>query len=109
MGPWIATKDEIDLSTTHITCRVNGELRQNAVTADLIFDIPTLIEKISTSLTLAPGDIIATGTPEGVGIGFNPPRFLKEGDVVECAIEGIGSIVNRVKRVMMTENKQAHE
>ena len=106
MGPWIVTKDEIDLKTARITCRVNGELRQNAITSDLIFDIPTLIEKISTSLTLAPGDVIATGTPEGVGIGFNPPRFLKEDDIVECAIEGIGSIVNRVKRVMMTE-KQA--
>ena len=103
MGPWIVTKDEIDLGETRITCRVNGELRQNATTADLIFDIPTLIEKISTSVSLAPGDIIATGTPEGVGIGFTPPQFLKEGDVVACAIEGIGSIVNRVKRIIKTE------
>jgi 2-keto-4-pentenoate hydratase/2-oxohepta-3-ene-1,7-dioic acid hydratase in catechol pathway len=106
MGPWIVTKDEINLDATRITCRVNGELRQNAITADLIFDVATLIEKISISVTLAPGDVIATGTPEGVGIGFDPPRFLKEGDVVECAIEGIGSIVNRVKQVKRTD-KQA--
>jgi 2-keto-4-pentenoate hydratase/2-oxohepta-3-ene-1,7-dioic acid hydratase in catechol pathway len=106
MGPWIVTRDEIDLARTRITCRINEELRQNATTADLIFDVATLIEKISTSVTLAPGDVIATGTPEGVGIGFDPPRFLKEGDIVECAIEGIGSIVNRVKQIRRTE-KQA--
>jgi 2-keto-4-pentenoate hydratase/2-oxohepta-3-ene-1,7-dioic acid hydratase in catechol pathway len=103
MGPWIVSKDEIDLNTARVTCRINGELRQSAITADLIFDVATLIEKISTSVTLAPGDVISTGTPEGVGIGFDPPRFLKDGDIVECAIEGIGSIVNRVKQVNRME------
>jgi 2-keto-4-pentenoate hydratase/2-oxohepta-3-ene-1,7-dioic acid hydratase in catechol pathway len=105
MGPWIVSKDEINLDATRVTCRVNGELRQNALTADLIFDVATLIEKISISVTLEPGDVISTGTPEGVGIGFDPPRFLKDGDVVECAIEGIGSIVNRVRQVNRMEKQ----
>lgn len=99
MGPWITTADEVDAAALRVTCRVNGEKRQDASTADLIFDIPTLIETISRSVTLAPGDVIATGTPEGVGIGFNPPRFLRDGDVVECAIEGLGSIRNTVRRM----------
>ena len=99
MGPWIVTADEIDGGDLDVSCRVNGELRQEATTRDLIFDIPTLIEVISASMTLSPGDIIATGTPAGVGIGFDPPRFLHEGDVVECAIGGIGKLVNRVERV----------
>ncbi|MBC7800726.1 MAG: fumarylacetoacetate hydrolase family protein [Gemmatimonadaceae bacterium] len=99
MGPWIVTADELDPRTMRITCRVNGELRQDASVTDLIFDIPTLIEAISLSMTLQPGDIIATGTPEGVGIGFKPPRFLADGDVVECAVAGIGHIRNTVRRV----------
>jgi 2-keto-4-pentenoate hydratase/2-oxohepta-3-ene-1,7-dioic acid hydratase in catechol pathway len=101
MGPWIVTADEIDGSDLRIQCRVNGETRQNATTADLIFDIPALIETISKSVTLCPGDVIATGTPEGVGIGFNPPRFLSEGDVVEVEIEGIGILRNVVRRAAM--------
>jgi 2-keto-4-pentenoate hydratase/2-oxohepta-3-ene-1,7-dioic acid hydratase in catechol pathway len=95
MGPWIVTADEVDPRHMRVTTHVNGELRQNASTANLIFDIPVLIEAISRSMTLLPGDVIATGTPEGVGIGFVPPKFLKDGDVVECAISGIGSIRNR--------------
>jgi 2-keto-4-pentenoate hydratase/2-oxohepta-3-ene-1,7-dioic acid hydratase in catechol pathway len=98
MGPWIVTADEIDGSNLGVRCRVNGETRQNSNTADLIFDIPTLIEAISKSVTLVPGDVIATGTPEGVGIGFDPPRFLQEGDVVEVEIEGIGILRNTVRR-----------
>ena len=99
MGPWIVTVDELDVRTMQVTCHVNGEKRQDAVTADLIFDVPTLIEAISLSMTLQPGDVIATGTPEGVGVGFKPPRFLRDGDVVECAISGIGYIRNTVRRV----------
>ena len=99
MGPWIATADEVDLAHTRVTCRVNGEVRQDSSTADLIFDVPTLIETISRSMTLVPGDVIATGTPEGVGIGFDPPRFLKDGDVVEVEISGIGAIRNQVRRM----------
>ncbi|WP_043830667.1 fumarylacetoacetate hydrolase family protein [Muricoccus aerilatus] len=99
MGPWIVTADELDAQAMRVTCTVNGEKRQDAVTSDLIFDIPTLIETISLSMALLPGDVIATGTPEGVGIGFKPPRFLRDGDVVECAIEGIGRIRNTLRRV----------
>jgi 2-keto-4-pentenoate hydratase/2-oxohepta-3-ene-1,7-dioic acid hydratase in catechol pathway len=95
MGPWIVSADEVKPEDMRVTSHVNGELRQSASTKDLIFDIPTLIETISRSLTLLPGDVIATGTPEGVGIGYNPPKFLKHGDLVECAISGIGTIRNR--------------
>lgn len=99
MGPWITTADEIDAANLRVTCRINGEIRQDSSTSDLIFDVPTLIETISRSMTLSPGDVIATGTPEGVGIGFNPPRFLKDGDVVETEIAGIGVIRNTVRRM----------
>jgi 2-keto-4-pentenoate hydratase/2-oxohepta-3-ene-1,7-dioic acid hydratase in catechol pathway len=96
MGPWIVTADQVDPRGLSIRCWVNGELRQDANTADLIFDIPTLIETISAGITLQPGDIIATGTPAGVGIGFDPPRYLALGDVVEIEIEGLGRLRNPV-------------
>ncbi len=98
MGPYIVTADELNVAEARVICRVNGETRQDASVVDLIFDIPTLIETISKSMTLAAGDIIATGTPEGVGIGFTPPKFLAEGDVVECEISGIGILRNTVRR-----------
>jgi 2-keto-4-pentenoate hydratase/2-oxohepta-3-ene-1,7-dioic acid hydratase in catechol pathway len=94
MGPYAVTGDALDARTLTVTCRVNGELRQKANTADLIFDIPTLIATISAGITLEPGDILATGTPAGVGIGLDPPQFLKPGDVVEIEISGIGQLVN---------------
>src|SRR4051812_16745518 len=97
MGPWCVTADEVDLATAGIRCWVNGELRQNAKIADLIFDIPTLIATISAGITLMPGDIIATGTPAGVGIGFKPPKFLKKGDVVAMEVDGIGRLTNPVQ------------
>lgn len=96
MGPWIATADSLDATNLTIQCRVNGELRQDANTGDLIFDIPTLIETLSATMALQPGDVIATGTPAGVGIGFKPPRFLQAGDVMAVTIEGIGTLTNRV-------------
>lgn len=96
MGPVIVSADELDPENLQIQCWVNGELRQNANTKDLIFDIPTIIQVASASMTLEPGDIIATGTPAGVGIGFNPPRFLQPGDKVKVSIEGIGSIENTI-------------
>lgn len=96
LGPWIVTADEVDATDLELTCSVNGELRQQANTRDLIFDIPAIIETISASMTLEPGDVIATGTPAGVGIGFDPPKFLRDGDVVEVTISGIGRIENRV-------------
>lgn len=98
MGPWVVTADALDYRELRVTCRVNGEIRQDARTRDLIFDIPALIETLSRGMTLCPGDVIATGTPEGVGIGFSPPRFLAEGDVVECGISGIGVLRNIVRR-----------
>jgi 2-keto-4-pentenoate hydratase/2-oxohepta-3-ene-1,7-dioic acid hydratase in catechol pathway len=97
MGPWIATADEIpDPSRLNLVTRVNGETRQQASVADLIFDIPTLIATISAYVTLLPGDIIATGTPEGVGIGFKPPRYLRAGDVVAVEIDGLGVLENPI-------------
>ena len=95
MGPWIVTADELDGTNTRVRGWVNGELRQDAMTSDLIFDIPTLIETCSRGITLYPGDVIATGTPAGVGMGLNPPQYLKTGDVVRIEIDGIGVIENR--------------
>ena len=97
MGPTLVTADEIpDPTRLKLETRVNSELRQNAVVSDLIFDIPTLIETISRGITLMPGDIIATGTPEGVGIGFTPPKYLKSGDTVAITIDPIGTLTNAV-------------
>ena len=97
MGPTLVTADEIpDPTRLKLETRVNGELRQNAVVSDLIFDIPTLIETISRGMTLMPGDIIATGTPEGVGIGFTPPKYLNSGDTVAITIDPIGTLTNAV-------------
>jgi 2-keto-4-pentenoate hydratase/2-oxohepta-3-ene-1,7-dioic acid hydratase in catechol pathway len=95
MGPWIVTADELDGTDTRVRCWVNGELRQDARTTDLIFDIPTLIETCSRGITLLPGDVIATGTPAGVGMGLNPPRWLAHGDVVRIEIDGIGTLENK--------------
>jgi 2-keto-4-pentenoate hydratase/2-oxohepta-3-ene-1,7-dioic acid hydratase in catechol pathway len=78
---------------------VNGELRQNSSTAQMIFDIPTLIASLSEGLTLEPGDILATGTPSGVGYAMQPPTFLKDGDQVVCEIDGIGRLANTVRSV----------
>jgi 2-keto-4-pentenoate hydratase/2-oxohepta-3-ene-1,7-dioic acid hydratase in catechol pathway len=97
MGPWLVSADECDGTKTQVRCYVNGELRQNASTTDLIFDIPTLIETLSAGITLYPGDVIATGTPVGVGIGFKPPKYLKAGDVVRVEIDGIGVLENPVR------------
>ncbi|MCG8547326.1 MAG: fumarylacetoacetate hydrolase family protein [Alphaproteobacteria bacterium] len=97
MGPVLATADEVgDVTALNLETRVNGELRQKATIADLIFDIPTLIETMSATMTLLPGDIIATGTPVGVGIGFDPPRYLQPGDEVAISISKIGELSNPV-------------
>jgi 2-keto-4-pentenoate hydratase/2-oxohepta-3-ene-1,7-dioic acid hydratase in catechol pathway len=95
MGPWIVTADELDGTNTRIRGWVNGELRQDGNTKHMIFDIPTLIENCSRGVTLRTGDVIATGTPAGVGMGFKPPRWLKSGDVMRIEIDGIGAIENR--------------
>jgi 2-keto-4-pentenoate hydratase/2-oxohepta-3-ene-1,7-dioic acid hydratase in catechol pathway len=95
MGPWIVTSDELDGRKTRVRGWVNGELRQDGLTQDMIFDIPTLIETCSRGITLYPGDVIATGTPSGVGMGLNPQQWLGAGDVVRVEIDGIGVIENR--------------
>ncbi|MFN2461061.1 MAG: fumarylacetoacetate hydrolase family protein [Candidatus Velthaea sp.] len=97
MGPYLVTADEVpDVTALRLRTYVNGELRQNAVIADLIFDIPNLIETLSATTRLQTGDIIATGTPAGVGIGFTPPKYLQPGDVVRVSIDGLGELQNPV-------------
>ena len=99
MGPWAVTADEVDLSDTAVSCWVNDDLRQQSNTGLLIFDVPTIIAAISNGITLMPGDVIATGTPAGVGIGFNPPKYLTAGDRVRIEIAGIGALENPVAEV----------
>jgi 2-keto-4-pentenoate hydratase/2-oxohepta-3-ene-1,7-dioic acid hydratase in catechol pathway len=97
IGPWIVTGDEIpDPHRLQLRTWVNGELRQDSNTKELVFDCFTLVEHLSTAFTLEPGDVVATGTPGGVGIAMKPPRLLVVGDVVRIEIEGIGAIENRV-------------
>ena len=97
IGPWIVTADEIaDPHDLPIRCFVNGETRQSSNTGMMLHNIYEQIEYLSTAFTLEPGDLIATGTPEGVGIAKDPPVFLKVGDVVRCEIDGVGAIENRV-------------
>ncbi len=97
MGPYLVSADECDGTKTRVRCYVNGELRQDASTTDLIFDIPRLIETLSAGITLYPGDVIATGTPVGVGVGFKPPKYLVAGDVVRIEIDGLGALENPVR------------
>ena len=97
MGPWIVTKDEIGTPPNiRISCRVNGVTKQESTTDLMIFDIPTTIADISDMITLEPGDVIATGTPSGVGVARSPAEFLKAGDVMETEIEKIGLLRNRI-------------
>jgi 2-keto-4-pentenoate hydratase/2-oxohepta-3-ene-1,7-dioic acid hydratase in catechol pathway len=96
-GPWITTVDEVpDAGNLRLRTWVNGELRQDARTSDLIFGCQELVDFIAQTCTLAPGDLILTGTPSGVGIGLNPQRFLQSGDVVRIEIEGLGEIEHGV-------------
>ncbi|MEM8957105.1 MAG: fumarylacetoacetate hydrolase family protein [Pseudomonadota bacterium] len=98
LGPWIVTADEIsDPHDLAIRLSVNDEMRQDGTTRDMIFDIPTLISSLSEGLTLEPGDIVATGTPSGVGYAMEPPQFLKDGDTVTCEIAQIGELKNTVR------------
>jgi 2-keto-4-pentenoate hydratase/2-oxohepta-3-ene-1,7-dioic acid hydratase in catechol pathway len=96
IGPWITTADEIaDVRSLRLGSTVDGEPRQRGVVADMVFDIPALIEHLSATITLETGDVILTGTPPGVGMGMKPPRYLADGEVVECWIDGLGAIRNR--------------
>jgi 2-keto-4-pentenoate hydratase/2-oxohepta-3-ene-1,7-dioic acid hydratase in catechol pathway len=97
LGPWIVTADEIpDPQTLQVSSSVNGEPRQSASTHQMVFSVAELIAVLSQGMTLEPGDVLLTGTPEGVGMGRQPPQFLGPDDVVECAVEGIGTIRNRI-------------
>ena len=91
LGPWLATTNEIpDPHTLRLWLKVNGETKQDGTTANLIFKIPFLVSYVSQFMTLLPGDVISTGTPAGVGLGFNPPQYLKAGDTIELGIDGLG-------------------
>ena len=94
LGPWAVTADDVDITNLQLQTHVNGELRQDTNTSLLIFDVPTIIETLSAGITLEPGDVIATGTPVGVGIGFNPPKYLQPGDEVRVTATGLGELHN---------------
>jgi 2-keto-4-pentenoate hydratase/2-oxohepta-3-ene-1,7-dioic acid hydratase in catechol pathway len=97
MGPLVVTADEFgDPQNKRLALRVNGDLRQNATTRDMIFAVDAIIESLSRGMTLEAGDVIATGTPEGVGLGRTPPEYLKDGDVMEAEVEGIGTLRNQI-------------
>ncbi|POY70523.1 A/B superfamily hydrolase [Rhodotorula taiwanensis] len=96
MGPYAVHASQLDWKSMELQTRVNGEIRQKQSTNDLIFDIPTLIETCSRGITLQPGDVLATGTPAGVGIGRSPPTFLQSGDVIEVEITGLGTLKNKI-------------
>ena len=99
MGPWIVEKKHIPFPVKiDLKCSINGQVRQDSNTRHLLFDIPSIVSDLSQGLELFPGDIILTGTPSGVGLGFNPPKYLKPGDVVECFIENIGILSNTMEK-----------
>lgn len=97
LGPWIVHRSALpDPQALSLRMRINGEIRQDSTTAKMIFSVAQLIETLSAGMTVEPGDILATGTPEGVGMGFSPPRWLQPGDVMEAEVEGIGVLRNQV-------------
>ena len=105
IGPELVTPDEVDVSDAQLTTVLNGEVMQSARTSQMIFDVPRTIEFLSSFTTLRPGDVIATGTPGGVGFARQPPIWLKEGDTLEITVEGVGRIANRV----VVEERDGHE
>ncbi len=97
MGPWLVTPDEVsDPQKLRLWCKVNGEMRQNSWTGDMSFSVKQLISYVSRFMTLLPGDVIATGTPAGCAMGMSPPKYLQAGDLVECGVEGLGQLAQRV-------------
>lgn len=97
IGPWLVTRDEVrDPQALRVWCEVNGQMRQDSTTADMIFPVAFLVSYISQFMTLNPGDVICTGTPSGVGMGMQPPRYLKAGDVVRLGVEGLGEQCQKV-------------
>ena len=100
MGPFLITKDEIENPhNLNLSLKLNGIEKQNSNTQFMLFNINDLIEDLSIVFTLEPGDIIATGTPAGVGAGRNPQEWMKDSDVVECYVEGIGTLTNTIKEI----------
>lgn len=98
LGPWLLTADEVpNPQSLGIRCTVNGEKRQDSTTAEMIFSVAALIAILSQTMTLEPGDVVVTGTPPGVGQGFNPPRYLTAGDEVTVEIDGLGALTNRIR------------
>ena len=98
MGPWIVTADEIpDPHDLAVSCEVSGEVLQSSTTSAMVFRIPVIIEYLTRVFTLEPGDVVATGTPHGVGMARTPPRWLRSGDVVRCTVEGVGTLENPVR------------
>jgi 2-keto-4-pentenoate hydratase/2-oxohepta-3-ene-1,7-dioic acid hydratase in catechol pathway len=99
MGPVVVTPDEFgDPQNKMVSCRVSGTVRQHQKTSEMLFPVDVIIEVLSRGLTLEAGDVIATGTPEGAGFGMSPPQFLKDGDIMETEVEGIGIMRNRIRR-----------
>jgi 2-keto-4-pentenoate hydratase/2-oxohepta-3-ene-1,7-dioic acid hydratase in catechol pathway len=98
LGPWMVTKDEVDVDNLSMTLSVDGELVQNGSTRTMIFRAPFIVHYVTQFMILMPGDVITTGTPPGVGMGFKPPRFLRGGEVMEVAIEGLGKQRQNVRR-----------
>jgi 2,4-diketo-3-deoxy-L-fuconate hydrolase len=97
VGPFLATPDELpNFAALRLWLKVNGESKQDGTTADMIFDVPTLVSYVSQFMTLLPGDVISTGTPAGVGLGHKPPLYLRPGDVVEYGIDGLGQARQRI-------------
>lgn len=96
LGPFLVTPEHHDFASTRLWCSVNGEMRQDSTTSEMVFDVPSLISSLSQYMTLLPGDVISTGTPSGVGLGHSPPVYLKPGDVVRYGIDGIGEAEQRV-------------
>ncbi|PQO25606.1 fumarylacetoacetate hydrolase [Blastopirellula marina] len=99
MGPWLTTADSLDVSSLRLTCKVGDETLQDGNTKDMIFDVPTLISYISSICELRIGDILFTGTPDGVGMGRKPPMYIEDGWVLESSIEGLGTIINPCRRI----------
>ena len=101
LGPWIVPLDSMDLSPDRLSLKlsINGEVRQNGNTKDMIFNVPEIIAQLSEGFTLKPGDVLLTGTPAGVGYALDPPRCLMPGDLIEAEIEGIGKLINTVSLV----------
>ena len=97
IGPWLVTRDEVDPNKLAMRLSVNGNVKQSESTADLIFDVASVVSHVSEFMTLLPGDVILTGTPSGVGLGFKPPQYLSVGDVVNLRIEGLGEQTQRVR------------